>query len=81
MHMSMKHIAFVFLLPMACLMACSSHDDINEAVDQPASQGKPLLIEVSETTLTDPEAANANTAMAGSRANYREEGSRRLLFA
>ena len=61
----MKHIAFVFLLPMACLMACSSHDDINEAVDQPASQGKPLLIEVSETTLTDPEAANANTAMAG----------------
>lgn len=47
------------------LMPYVSSDDIDEAVDNTANQGQPLLIEVSETTLTDPEASGANSGMAG----------------
>ena len=61
----MKHIPFLIALPLACLMACSSHDDIDETIDKPNPEtiGKPLLVEVSETPLADPEAASANTGM------------------
>ena len=61
----MKHIPFLIALPLACLMACSSHDDIDETIDKPnpETKGKPLLVEVSETPLADPEAASANTGM------------------
>lgn len=57
-------------MPHACYV-CITHlkpeynDDIDETVDNTANQGQPLLIEVSETMLTDPEASGANSGMAG----------------
>lgn len=55
MNKSMRYIAFFLALPMVCLMACSSHDDIDETIDNPnpKTKGKPLLIEVTETPMTD----------------------------
>lgn len=60
----MKHISFFLLvLPILCLMACSSNDDADELTETPAVKGKPVQIEVSETPLIDPEAGQANSGM------------------
>ena len=54
----MKHSSILLALPIACLMACSSNDTIDEIIDEPAGKEEPILIEVSEAPLTDPETGN-----------------------
>ena len=56
----MKHSSILLVLPIACLMACSSNDDI----DEPTGKEVPILIEVSETPLTDPEAGSSSKTSA-----------------
>lgn len=54
----MKHPFILLALPLAFMLACTSNEDIQEAVDEPANSVKPIRIEVSEIPLTDPEAGN-----------------------
>lgn len=60
----MKHLSIILALPIACMMACSSNDDTDEIIAPPTTQRKPILIEVSEKPLIDPEAGNDNKAAA-----------------
>lgn len=60
----MKHHFILLALPLVCMMACTSNEDIKEAVDEPADMGKPIRIEVSEIPLTDPEAGTSSTSRA-----------------
>ena len=60
----MKHSSILLVLPIACLMACSSNDAIDEIIDEPTGKEVPILIEVSETPLTDPEAGSTSKTSA-----------------